>query len=84
MAKFKHLPETKAILEDIKNRLIQLQEANEHYKDIKPELVEWQNTGLQSAQMIVQQAIDNGSVNRGNEFFPDPLSQYNVTPKEDK
>jgi hypothetical protein len=91
MAKYQHHPDTKIVLEDIKNRLIQLQEANEKYREVSPELVEHQNTALQSAQLIVQQAIDNGHVGRGNEFFPDPVEPMAETPspnetlsKEDK
>ena len=80
MAKYKHLEETKIVLEDIKNRLIQLQEANEAYREKEPELVRHQNTALQSAQTVVQQAIDNGHVFRGSDAVPDGLLEYVKTP----
>lgn len=66
MAKYKHNDDTKIVLEDIKNRLMQLQEANNQYIHLDSKLVEHQNLGLRSAQMLVQQAIDTGGVFRGS------------------
>lgn len=78
--KYKHHPDTKIVLEDIKNRLQQLIEANEQYEHRWPELVKHQNTAFQSAKTIVQQAIDTGHVFRGSSAVPDGLLEYVTTP----
>lgn len=80
MSKYKHAPETLVALNDIKNRLQQLIEANERYEANAPFLVKQQNIALQSALTVVQQVIDTGHTFRGSSAVPDGLLPYIKTP----
>lgn len=81
MAKYKHSRDTQIVLNDIKNRLVQLKEAGEAYKKLQSEEVfETEQRALSSALMVVQQAIDHGHVFRGSDFVPDGLLPYVKTP----
>ncbi len=80
MAKYAHHPDTLVVLRDIENRLQQLIEANEAYAHLEPELVKHQNTALNSAKLVVQQAIDTGHTFRGSWAVPDAILDYAKTP----
>ena len=81
MAKYKHNEDTKIVLNDIKNRLVQLKEASQAYKSLQSDEVHTtEQRAFDSAIMVVQQAIDNGHVFRGSDFVPDGLLPYVKTP----
>lgn len=76
MAKYKHTEETMTVLLDLKNRIEQLIEVNNLYKEKNFEVVYEQNVALNSVIGLIDQLIDNGKINRGNEYFPDPIEPY--------
>lgn len=80
MSKYKHNHETLVVLEDLENRITQLIEANDRFKDSNPDMVAHQRTALESCRTLVKQCIDNGHVFRGSDFVPDGLLQYVKTP----
>lgn len=76
MAKYKHSEDTLVVLKDLENRITQLIEANDKFKDSNPELVANQRLAFESCRTLVQQCLDNGHVFRGSDYVPDGLLQY--------
>lgn len=71
--KYKHTSETKQVLDDLINRVTQLVEVNELYKQHNPDLVFAQRMAFESCLVLLRQVRDTGKVMRGNEFVPDSI-----------
>lgn len=75
--KYKHTEETKIVLEDLTNRVMQLIEVNElhlgaHDKRTDTKL-RHQNRAFGSVLTLLDQVSKTGHVMRGNSAFPDPI-----------
>lgn len=79
--KYQHHPDTLIALNDIKNRLQQLIEANELYAHKEPDLVRHQNQGHMNAILLVDQVIKTGHCFRGSWAVPDGLMTYPLRTK---
>ena len=79
--KYPHNKDTLIVLKDIENRIQQLIEASEAYKEmLSEEEFDIEQRSLQSALMVVKQAIKHGHVFRGSSAVPDGLLPYVKTP----
>lgn len=81
MSKYQHHPDTLIALNDIRNRLQQLMEANELYREVEPDLVKHQNQGHQNAITLIDQVIKTGHTFRGSWAVPDGLMSYDLKTK---
>lgn len=75
MAKYKHTEDTKIVLDDLENRLMQLMEVNETHRHQALELVKQQNQAFSCVLVLIRQLRDNGHIMRGNDYFPDPIEE---------
>lgn len=66
--------ETQLILADLRNRINQLIEANQHYisEDTK-DLINHQEKAFWSVLALIDQIEETGQIYRGNDYFPDSL-----------
>lgn len=80
MAKYAHHKDTLIVLKDLENRMTQLIEANEKFRESHPELVNFQRMAIESCRTLVHQCKDNGRTFRGSDYVPDGLEQYFSTP----
>ena len=81
MGKYKHSEDTKIVLDDLENRLMQLIEVNKLHlgeSDVDG-LINHQNHGMGVALTLIRQVRNTGHIQRGTPVIPDDVEPRATT-----
>lgn len=81
MAKYQHSNDTKIVLDDLENRVMQLMEVNDTHLAIghDDKMIRDQNQGMSVILVLIRQLRNTGHIQRGTPIIPDEIEPRAIT-----